>query len=237
LPRLTRLCANIYRIYTDGASSGNPGPSGWGAVILGAGRMIEIGGSEPHSTNNRMELMAAIVGLRRVSPDARVMLFSDSAYVINGMTTYIRAWRVNGFLRADRKPVENRDLWEALDEIAAGRVTFVKVPGHAGHRENERANDIAQSFARGNPVRLQSGSCGPPPERRRLGRRLRVRFPGYVIVDKGGLDFVRTWDECRVKVEGRRGVRYKKCASAEELDWALEKWGIDLEKISLRAKT
>lgn len=213
----------FFKIYTDGATSGNPGPSGWGAVILGAGRREEIGGFVGHSTNNRMELTAVIEALRNIGPDAEAEVYSDSAYVIEGITRHINKWRQNGFLTAAKRPVENRDLWEDLDALDAGRARYVKVPAHAGNRENERANEIAQAYARKKKMKLKDGPHVDRPEPRpRIPAG--VKFPAYVVLENGGMSFYRTWEECRNAVEGR-ACRYKKCKSEEDLAYFLSRHG------------
>lgn len=223
-----RRTAIDHQIYTDGATSGNPGPSGWGAVILGGGRRKEIGGFEEHSTNNRMELTAVIESLRVVPHGANAVVHSDSAYVIDGITKYIHKWRRNDFLKADKQPVENRDLWEELDALSGPRVRYVKVAAHSGNRENERANDIAQAFSKKKRVRLVEAPythVNPPPSAAGGSLARGVIFPTYAVYHQGRLDFHRSWDDCRRAVEGRRGMRYKKCKTREELEYTLEKWG------------
>lgn len=131
-------------IFTDGACEGNPGPGGWGVLIIeGGGRRRELSGGEAATTNNRMELTAAIEALRAVSGPIR--LHTDSQYVKNGITAWIRSWKRNGWRTADRKPVKNQDLWQALDSECAGRkIDWRWVRGHAGHEGNERADELAR---------------------------------------------------------------------------------------------
>lgn len=192
-------------------------------------RVKEIGGSDPHSTNNVMELLAVIEGLRATPPHAAVSVHSDSSYVIDGITRHIRVWRGNGFLTTSKKPVEHRELWEELDDLAAERKTrFVKVPGHAGVRENERANDIAQAFAQGRRPKLADKETDDTETRPALALTALdgapAAFPTYMVSDRGQISFYGAWDDCRRVVEGRRGVLYKKCKSREELEYTLEKW-------------
>ncbi|MBI4180283.1 ribonuclease HI [bacterium] len=218
-----------FQIYTDGATSGNPGPSGWGAVLISEGRREEIGGFEAHSTNNRMELTAVIEALRRVPENAGADVHSDSAYVVNGITQYIHTWRRNGFLTAAKKPVENRDLWETLDDLSGKRrVRYIKVEAHAGDPENERANDIAQAFSKGARVSLHSGTADAPARKklRDVNAPAHLVFPAYIVFRGGSLTAYRTWDDCKTDVEGRRGARYKKCKTRKEFDYTLEKWGL-----------
>jgi len=141
-------------IFTDGACKGNPGPGGWGAVVRAGAREKEMSGGEPLTTNNRMELMAAIRALRALTRPCRVQLYTDSNYVRDGITKWIHGWRKNGWRTAGRKPVKNADLWQELVEAAAAhRVEWHWVRGHAGHKENERADALASAAAEGQAKR------------------------------------------------------------------------------------
>jgi len=132
-------------IHTDGACKGNPGPGGWGAILqASAGREKELWGGEPLTTNNRMELMAAIQALETLNRPCRVDLHTDSKYVMQGITEWIRGWKARGWQTADRKPVKNEDLWRRLDAARARHeVKWHWVKGHAGHILNERADALA----------------------------------------------------------------------------------------------
>ena len=135
------------QIYTDGACSGNPGPGGWAAILIDEGNEIELSGGESHTTNQRMELTGPIEGLRALSGRRTVAIHSDSAYVVNCFRDkwYLR-WRANGWRNAQKKPVENRDLWEALLELVERHdVTWHKVAGHSGHPLNDRADALARA--------------------------------------------------------------------------------------------
>jgi ribonuclease HI len=130
-------------IHTDGGSKGNPGPGGWGAILEWDGHRKEIKGAEPHTTNNRMELMAAIMALEALKRPCAVELHTDSQYVRNGITEWIFGWKRNGWRTADRKPVKNADLWQRLDAASAlHAVRWFWVRGHAGHDLNERADEL-----------------------------------------------------------------------------------------------
>ncbi len=132
-------------IHTDGACSGNPGPGGWGAILNFAGREKELKGGERDTTNNRMELLAAISALEALNRDCAVDLYTDSQYVRSGITGWIHNWKRNGWRTADRKPVKNVDLWQRLDAaLARHDVRWHWVKGHAGHPENERADQLAR---------------------------------------------------------------------------------------------
>jgi ribonuclease HI len=132
-------------IHTDGACSGNPGPGGWGAILEWGGHRREIKGGEPHTTNNRMELMAAISALEALKRPCDVDLHTDSQYLRQGITSWIHGWKRNGWRTGDKKPVKNVDLWQRLDAaIARHTVHWHWVRGHAGHDLNERADELAR---------------------------------------------------------------------------------------------
>ncbi|MDR6847499.1 ribonuclease HI [Sphingomonas sp. BE270] len=135
-------------IATDGACKGNPGPGGWGALIRAGGTEKELSGGEALTTNNRMELMAAIEGLNALKRPCHVMLSTDSRYVMDGLTKWIKGWQKNGWKTAARQPVKNADLWQALlDAAKPHRVEWTWVKGHAGHPDNERADRLASDAA------------------------------------------------------------------------------------------
>jgi len=136
-------------IYTDGACSGNPGPGGWGAVLISGGHRKEISGGEAWTTNNRMELTAAIAALEALKKPSRVDLHTDSQYVRNGISTWIHNWKKRGWRTADRKPVLNAELWQQLDQARLRHeVHWHWVRGHAGEVENERADELAREGIR-----------------------------------------------------------------------------------------
>ena len=131
-------------IFTDGACKGNPGPGGWGAVIRSGAHEKELSGGEPLTTNNRMELLAAIRSLEALKRPCHVILTTDSVYVRDGITKWIHGWRRNGWRTAAKKPVKNAELWqELLDAAQPHRIEWHWVKGHAGHPENERADQLA----------------------------------------------------------------------------------------------
>ena len=133
-------------VFTDGACSGNPGPGGWAAILRFRGVEKELSGAEPATTNNRMELMAAICGLEALTRPCRVRLYTDSQYLRDGITRWIAAWKARQWRTADRKPVKNVDLWQRLEAaLAPHEVAWVWVRGHAGHPENVRADALARA--------------------------------------------------------------------------------------------
>jgi len=130
--------------FTDGACRGNPGPGGWGVVLKAGGQVKELSGGEPATTNNRMELKAAIEALAALKKPCRVALYTDSVYVRSGITEWLPRWRARGWRTADKKPVKNQDLWEVLSALAANhKVSWHWIKGHSGHPENERADELA----------------------------------------------------------------------------------------------
>ncbi|MBI1839901.1 MAG: ribonuclease HI [Verrucomicrobia bacterium] len=132
-------------IHTDGGCEGNPGPGGWGVVIQHGEQRFEFKGSEPATTNNRMELSAAIAGLRSLNQPCEVTLWTDSQYVKKGMSSWVHAWKARGWRTAGKQPVKNEDLWKTLDEIASRhRVQWQWIKGHAGHPLNERCDELAR---------------------------------------------------------------------------------------------
>jgi ribonuclease HI len=134
------------KVYTDGACSGNPGPGGWGALLIYGGHEKELTGAEPITTNNRMELMAAISALEAIKRASPVDLYTDSQYVRNGITTWLKSWKARGWLTADKKPVKNEDLWRRLEAACAQHdVSWHWVKGHATDALNNRVDGLARS--------------------------------------------------------------------------------------------
>ena len=132
-------------VHTDGACSGNPGPGGWGAILEFNGTRKELSGGKALTTNNRMELTGAIVALESLKRPCKVEMHVDSAYVKDGITKWIHGWKRNGWKTADKKPVKNVDLWQRLDAaLATHEISWRWVKGHAGHSENERADELAR---------------------------------------------------------------------------------------------
>lgn len=142
----TESPAKRIEIYTDGACSGNPGPGGWGAVLRFQGKDKEISGGHPTTTNNQMELQAAIEALRALKEPCVVDLYTDSQYLRQGITQWIHNWKRNGWKTADKKPVKNQELWVALDQLVREHtIQWHWLKGHAGHPENERCDELARN--------------------------------------------------------------------------------------------
>lgn len=143
---MTSVRENIVDIYTDGACSGNPGPGGWGAILRFDGVEKELSGGAAETTNNRMELMAAIEALETLKRPVKARLHTDSTYVKDGITKWIHGWKAKGWKTANKKPVKNVDLWQRLEDALAGHeVQWHWVRGHNGHPENERADELARA--------------------------------------------------------------------------------------------
>jgi len=136
-------------LYTDGACSGNPGPGGWGALLRFGAVEKELSGGEILTTNNRMELMGAISGLEALKKPARVKLYTDSIYVKDGITKWMKGWKAKGWLTADKKPVKNKELWQRLEAAThIHKIDWLWVKGHSGHPENDRVDQLARDAIR-----------------------------------------------------------------------------------------
>ena len=161
---MTDIKAAIERIYTDGACSGNPGPGGWGTVVYFTdGGIQELGGGDRATTNNRMELQAAIDGLGYYVESGQkqpIVLYTDSEYVKNGITKWISGWKKKGWKTSTGKPVLNQDLWEALDELHSNQVEWRYVKGHSGNEGNDRCDEIARSYSHNSPIPLKQYQPG-----------------------------------------------------------------------------
>lgn len=137
------------QLITDGACLGNPGKGGWACILRFGEHKRELYGSEPHTTNNRMEITAAIEGLKRLKETCSVEIITDSEYLKNGITKWIKGWKRNGWLSTDKKPVKNQDLWKALDELVnAHQTQWTWTKGHASHEDNNRCDELATRAAR-----------------------------------------------------------------------------------------
>jgi len=235
-------------IFADGAAKGNPGPGGWGVIVVtAAGEVTELGGRVPHTTNNRMELTAVIEALHhgRAMPGA-VSLHTDSTYVIRGIREWIHAWRRRGWKTVEGRDVVNRDLWERRATLAssrgeAGRITWHFVRGHSGIPGNERVDEIAEGHAAGRPPALYRGplvrypvpvldvpeDTRVPARTRVATRRRKASSPhSYLSLVDGQVARHATWAECERRVKGRSGARHKKAASAEDEAAILRAWGV-----------
>ncbi len=147
-------------IFTDGGCHGNPGPGGWGVILQYGNKKMELSGGEPETTNNRMELRAAIAGLAALKEFCSVTVYTDSQYVRQGITEWIHKWKATGWMRSARQPVKNADLWRELDaEVLRHHITWKWLKGHAGHPENERCDELAAAEI----ARLRSSGAQAKP--------------------------------------------------------------------------
>ena len=237
-------------IFCDGASKGNPGPGGWGAIVSTAEKVVELGGAERATTNNRMELLAAVSALeeaftimeaksssdedRPTHSDAsrEVTLYTDSSYVINGITKWVEGWQNNGWLTKAKQPVMNQDLWEevlAAVEKFDTTIEWQYVGGHVGIAGNERVDKIASDFAEGKEVKLYKGSRSAykidieninldeslKKEKSASKTRSKAKAYSYVSLVDGKVLVHKTWAECEARVKGK-AARFKKALSVEE---------------------
>ena len=229
-------------VFTDGACSGNPGPGGWACIIVTAGENVtELGGFDPSTTNNRMELTAVCVALESVAIRSTVKLFTDSTYVIYGATQWIWGWEKRGWRTADDKDVANKDLWIRLKAaLQRVKVKWGYVRGHSGHPGNDRCDQIAVAFSKGDPISLYRGSLSDysilitdPPEvplpknsdfKNKQKSTEKVFYLSFVDRE---LRRHETWAECQNRVAGRSSARFKKVKNQAELEAVCKEWGID----------
>jgi len=240
-------------VFTDGAAKGNPGPGGWGAIVITpAGRVTELGGGSPHTTNNRMELSGAIAALEHVAGQpGPVAIYTDSTYVIQGITQWVWAWRKRGWKTAQGGDVLNRELWEQLSGLvgarARGELKWHWVRGHIGTPGNERADQISVAFAMQEPADLYVGplegyalsilelpddtTLPKRPAGVTLTARTKTAAYSYLSVVNGVAMRHVTWAECERRVKGQSGARFKKATSAADEAAILSGWGIDPHRL------
>ncbi len=220
---------NKATIFTDGSSRGNPGPGGWGSVVIEDDIVTELGGREDNTTNNRMELTAAIEGISNIkSNDIKIIVNTDSSYVINGITKWVNGWKRNGWMTKTKDEVLNRDLWERLVEVKEGKdIEWNYVGGHSGVRGNERCDEIATSFADGVSVNLYNGSLNKyeikdildlsqVSEKVSKKSHSKAQAYSYVSMVDGIIMIHKTWAECESRVKGKSGTRYRKATSLDQ---------------------
>jgi ribonuclease HI len=204
--------------YTDGSCIGNPGPGGWGVhVQFPDGRVLERGGGELETTNNRMELRAAIEAVRLTATCRAVTVITDSQYVRRGVTQWLAGWKEKGWQRLRGRAVENQELWSELDDLADDRVTWEWTRGHVGTVGNERADAIAGWFASG--IKQLGIPSGYPPRRSPPG-------VSYLSLVDGVLARHATWADCERRVHGVKGARFKKVRSTDDERAAIAAWGL-----------
>ncbi|MDD5152640.1 MAG: ribonuclease HI [Candidatus Pacebacteria bacterium] len=236
-------------IYTDGASRGNPGRGGWGALVATEKKVVELGGNDKHTTNNKMELEGAIEALSFVvsiggahNIDMRV----DSRYVINGITKWIHGWKKNSWINSKKEEVLNRDLWEALASLVStlenggSKIKWNYTPGHSGILGNERVDEISTMCADGEYPKLfngprseykinltkHTGVAGKILSKKSKSNS-KVKAYSYLSLVNGKLERHATWASCEKRVKGTSGAKFKKSVSAEDENSIICSWGIE----------
>ncbi|MEI6843503.1 MAG: ribonuclease HI [bacterium] len=215
----------MIQIFTDGSARGNPGPGGWGAIVATDDMVIELGGREEHTTNNRMELLAVISALESIPHEHEMSIYTDSAYVLNGSTRWVVGWQKNNWKTSQKEDVLNRDLWERMVFATDHKIIdWHLLKGHTGHAPNERCDVIATTFADNKPIVLYHGA------RERYGVSLNVhgnnplspkaptrqkRAYSYVSEVGGVIQTHKTWEECKARVHGKP-ARFKKAVSPSD---------------------
>lgn len=231
------------KIFTDGASSGNPGPGGWGAIVASHSKVKEIGGGEDKTTNNRMELKAVIEALKvvnEVNSDHKVTIYSDSSYVINGSTSWLKGWKRNNWQTKQKSEVLNKDLWMEIDPLLEKiDCSFISVEGHVGIPANERADKIATSFSQDENIELFDGDLsdyevnledlGSDSELKETKNRSKMKAYSYLSLVDGVLEKHKTWGDCEDRVKGKSDAKFRKAISEEDEKAILEEWGIKEE--------
>ena len=225
-------------IFTDGASRGNPGPGGWGAIIVEGNNIIELGDGEAKTTNNRMEISAAYFAIKKTAVGSKIKLYTDSAYLINGITKWVHGWMRNNWQTAEKKEVLNKELWQKLfKEVQTRHIEWLRVKGHAGIAGNNRADQIATSFGTGEAVTLFRGdrrnydvAVAEPTEEELAEKsdrdRKNARAYSYLSLVDGKLEKHSNWNDCKSRVEGKPGAKFRKSISAEDELEIIKSWGV-----------
>ncbi len=232
--------SNSITIFTDGSSRGNPGAGGWGAIVVypnskGEMRVDELGGREDGTTNNRMEMQAAISALSYFDSyyenfDEYVFtIHTDSSYLINGITKWVHGWKKTNWINSQKQAVINQDLWEKLIEVTTGKkIKWTYIAGHSGIPANERCDVIATSFADESLIELYKGSLsgyevdttnlsGHLIGKKKVDKsRSKLSAYSYVSYVDGKLHIDKTWKECEARVKGKKGARFKKAVTPSE---------------------
>lgn len=217
-------------IFTDGSSRGNPGNGGYGAIISDGSTVHEIGGKEENTTNNRMEMVAALEAIKVLSDDTEAELHTDSAYLINGITKWVFAWQKNNWQTKTKDDVLNVDLWKELVSVGEDKkIKWIRISGHSGVPANERCDVIATSFADGKTIKLFHGPVseykidlsvtqGTEKAIKSKSNKKAMAY-SYVSMVDGNIQTHETWSDTEARVKGTSGARFKKSISPEdELD-------------------
>jgi ribonuclease HI len=229
-------------VFTDGSSRGNPGPGGWGTMVSFDNKVVELGGFEDETTNNRMEMSAAREALSYLheysSPSEPITIHTDSKYLIDGITKWVFGWSKNGWITTQKKEVENRDLWEALMLLVKGKkITWKHVDGHSGIPANERCDEIATAFADEKDIDLYNGPKGDygvdlsiteaeEGAKKPSKKSSNAKAYSYLSLVGNVFKIHKTWTECEKEVQGKKGARFKKSFSASDEGDIKREWGI-----------
>lgn len=236
-------------IFGDGACSGNPGPGGWGAIVFNPETGVqEMGGYQSATTNNQMEMIAVITALESLKGfKDTIHIYTDSSYLLNGITQWVFGWKKRGWKTADGKDVANSDLWGQFLSVVGGfqkkQIIWGYVPGHEGVPGNERVDKIAVAFSKKEHVNLYKGSLSnygvdlekvpedtSIPEMNFEKREKKVAH-SYLSLIGGVPERHKTWSECEARVKGRSGAKFKKAMSESEESLILKEWGIEPSKL------
>jgi ribonuclease HI len=226
---------SMITIFTDGSSLGNPGAGGWGAIVQAGSQVAEYGGREDNTTNNRMEMMAVIASLESLQDTAEsIAVYTDSKYLIQGITAWVKGWQQNGWKTKNKTDVLNKDLWQKLVTVVEGKeIKWNHVDGHQGIPGNERVDRIAVSFAENKPVSLYNG----PKDAYTIDLSITISQTGgikrtssgskkafsYISMVDGVIQTHETWAECEARVKGKK-ARFKKALSKEEEEQIIALW-------------
>jgi ribonuclease HI len=238
-------------IFTDGACTGNPGPGGWASILAyPEGQVKELGGYDPATTNNRMEIIGTLKALQSLQDRTEnVIVYTDSVYVIRGITEWIWAWRNRGWKTSEGNDVSNQDLWQALSAVVAKRKDFGLewkfVKGHSGVPGNERCDEIAVSYSKKRKIALFEGSLLhypyaiydlPPDVELPEPRPREVKKPAhsYMSMLGGIVTRHKSWKGCELRVKGKSGAKFKKAMSPDDEIEIVKAWGLDPKKIQIK---
>ncbi len=221
-------------IFCDGACSGNPGPGGWGSILFfPEGSVTELGGGLAQTTNNQMELMAAIRALEKITDlSYSVLLYSDSNYVVKGMKSWIYGWIKNNWRTGEGKDVANQELWKQLYALSQARgaknIDWVQIPAHSGISGNERVDEIAVAFSKSLPVELYEGKTSEYSVSSEVTAQTNAKkiTPFYLSFVDGVVGKHKTWAECEKRVKGMKNAKFKKVSLSSEEASTLKSWGL-----------
>lgn len=223
-------------IFTDGSSRGNPGPGGWGAVVVQDGNVKELGGRDDSTTNNRMELTAAIEALDSLSITKPIILYTDSSYMINGITKWVHGWARNNWITGAKQQVLNQNLWKDLMTVVEGKeIKWTYVAGHSGIPANERCDVIATAFADKKSIELYNGPLsaysvdvknlqghliGGAPKKSKNN----AKAYSYLSMVNGDIQIHQSWAECEKRVKGVKAAKFKKSVNKEDESAIIQSW-------------